>query len=139
MRGMARVQPHAAHMIAVVDHGDPVRLLDHRHLGLLENERRWKRPALVRRVAIGDALQRQLAEMLHHICRPGLQNRILVISDQLVVVADALLARRLPSLNNPLRPARQIRNRPGADHQSFALGAVRLRWFGASASGQNRG
>src|SRR5215470_5197980 len=108
---MGLVQADPADLIAIVQHYDPVRLLYHLHEKLLVDERHPKGPTLVRRIRIRNAGKRDFAEFLYHRCRPGLQDRTLVITDQLVVVADTNLAGRQSgrtalTLGPLLRPTR---------------------------------
>jgi hypothetical protein len=69
---------------------------------MLENERYRMWPALVRGVRIGDAGERKFAELLDDLRSPGLQNRIGVVADQLVVVAHTVLERG--DAGEPLKP-----------------------------------
>src|SRR5215470_6803182 len=94
---MRLVQAYPANfVILTVQDRDLVRLLNHLHLYTLENERHRFGPALVGRVRITNAGERNFAELLYDLRRPGLQDRIGVVPDQLIIVADPLpfLARR---------------------------------------------
>ncbi len=136
------VHAHPAQfMVTAIQHEDPVRLLYHLHLELLENERHRMGPTLIRRIGIGNAGQRHFAQSLYHRCRPGLQDRAFVIPNQLVVIADTDLARRQPrrtgGARGPLlRPARQVgyrartrcrRLEPGKDRMTPDAGKIRNR------------
>jgi len=98
---------------------DTIRLLNDLHHEFLVDERHRHRPTLVGSVSIGDARKRHFAELLYDLRCPGLQDRVGIIADQLVVVAHAFHARRkgrkgqragsrVPGL---LRPARLVRHR----------------------------
>jgi hypothetical protein len=91
---MMVVQAYAAHVRAVVDEHNSVRLLKQPHQELLVNEQHRHRPTLVGSVPVGDTDERHFAELLHHLRRPRLQDRIGVVADQLIVVAHAFHARR---------------------------------------------
>jgi hypothetical protein len=96
-RRMRLVQAHPANfVILTIQDRYLVRLLNHLHLYTLENKRHRFGPALVGRVRIGDAGERNFAEPLYELRRPGLQDRIGVVPDQLIIVAHPMpvLARR---------------------------------------------
>ena len=90
MHGMRLVQAHLAElMIEGVKDRDLVGPLEQVHSIIDKNEWHLLGPTLVARGRIALPGQRNLAEPLHHFCRPGLQDRIGVIADQLVDTANA--------------------------------------------------
>ena len=125
---MGLVETHPAHfvIISTVQDRDLVRLLHHLHGLQLVDERHWRGLTLVRRVRKRNAGQRHFAEFLDHRRRPRLQDRVLVIPDKLVVVANPDFARRQRrrTIGGVLLPARKIGDRPRADYEFVALAAA---------------
>src|ERR1700687_2727075 len=120
---MTVVQAHLAYVRAGarVDEQDPVRLLKDSHRALLVDEQHRHGPTLVGGVPVDDASERHFAELFHDLRCPGLQDRIGIVADQLVVVAHAFYARRKGGKGQRarsrvaglLRPARLVRDRAG--------------------------
>ena len=124
--GMLVIHAHPAHfMILVEQHDDPVRQLQHRHGHVLEQERHGLGPALIAGVRIGHASQRQVALIPHDIRRPGLQDRIRVVADQLGIVARAVIGPPRLVRHRP-RPRRR-RNEPGQRAVPPDAGEIRHR------------
>ena len=123
---MRLVQAHPADLVILAEqHHDLVRQLQHLHGHMLEQERHGLGPALVRRARIGHAGERKLALLLHDIRRPGLQDRIGVVADQLAVVAHAVVLPPRPLVTGPgpdaggmsqgRDPCRQMPEKSGTD------------------------
>ena len=87
---MRLVQPHHAEVVVVlVDEGDLVRLLQHLDIEVPENIGHRVLQTHVVRVRKNLAGQRDFAELLDHLRRLGLQDRIGVIADHQVEIARA--------------------------------------------------
>jgi len=76
-------------MIEGIKDADFVRLLKHLHSKIRDNPGHPFGPTLVARGRIAFARQRNFAELLHDLRRPGLQDRIGVIADQLRGITHA--------------------------------------------------
>jgi hypothetical protein len=116
---MRLVHPHLAElMIEGVKDGDFVRPLEHLLSTVYRNEGHAFGPTLVARGRKALTGQRNLAELLQDFRRPELQDRIGVIADQLVAIADA---------RSPVRTRVLFRTGPGPDSGgSKALSALLL-------------
>jgi hypothetical protein len=102
---MRLVYTHVADfMIVRIENRDLMRLLEHLHSKVSENERHALGPTLVARSRIGHAGLRYLAVLLHGFRRMALQDRIGVIADRLIGAAHAVPARPV-SLGRGLMPA----------------------------------
>ena len=82
-------------MIDQIGHGDVVALLEHLHSGGGQHERHPVGPALVARVVKAVMVHRFFAVLLHHGGRLGLQDRIVIIADELEHIAAAVAARQI--------------------------------------------
>ena len=104
---MRHIHPHLSKlMIERIEDRDFVWPLDNLHAKREGNKRQSFGPTLVAGRWIAFAGQRNLAEFLHHFRRPGLQDRIGVIADQLKIITNASL--------RSLAQARPVPDRAGA-------------------------
>jgi hypothetical protein len=127
LRRMILVHAHMAHFRALaIDHQNAVRSLEDLHQEIPENVRHAARPTLVARRRIAFAGHRDFTVLLHDLGRPGLQDRIGVITDELLEVRNAVgpprsvahgagpCRRRLETGEIRMSPyAREIRYGPG--------------------------
>src|SRR6516165_8333982 len=87
---MRLVHPHLSElMIERVKNGDILRLLDDLHSTIYRNEGHSFGPTLVAWGRIALAGHRNLAQLLHDLRRPRLQDRIAIIADQLAAIAHS--------------------------------------------------
>src|SRR5258708_39115267 len=108
-RWMRLVQAYmTALMIIGVGNRDFVRLLEHLYSDIPKNEWYPAGPTLITRGRIGHAAQSDFAGFFHHLRCFGLQNRIGVITDQLVVIAHAVPTRKVPDRTGPRRWRRNV-------------------------------
>ena len=90
---MRLVQAHVPDFVIVgVEERDLVRLLQHLHADVEENERHAAGPALIARRRVVDAGSRDLAVLFYDVRGMRLQDRARVIADQLEDIGNAVAA-----------------------------------------------
>ena len=95
LRGMLLVHAHAADlMIDLIDHSDPVALLEYLEPVAREHEGQPVGPALVARIVKAESRLRLLAAFAHRRGGFGFENGIFVIADELGLNAETLRCAR---------------------------------------------